>query len=412
MARMNLRAGALGAALFAAPASAADVDVRTSAVVTASPSLSAVPGQANVAVPIFALVGMNANHLQLKGFDDLAISLGAWGSAAPGERTLGGDINTAYVDALTLKRHLRVRVGRQLVTGGVARMMAIDGIMAQGNVALGFGASAYVGMPVQPRFATFFRGDLAAGGRVFWAPSMTTEIGASIVRITDKTSLVRQDIGADARWMPMRNVSLNAALMWSIADARLAELDIGPRWTPIPQLELRAGYRRTSPDLFLPRDSIFTVFAETTRDEAGGSVNWSPTRALSVTADGRSLWLSGQLGYDLGLIAQLKPFRSPNASLTAQVQRLSIPVNGYTRGRIGGRYVLPFGLGFSADFDAYALDQAVRFQTASFMFSGTATYSPNKSVLLGFNVLTGVTPYFEKRTDIMAKLTWVLPEGT
>jgi hypothetical protein len=406
----GFKAGALGAALMAAPALASDVEVRTSAVVTASPTLAAVPGQASVAVPVYALVGLDARHIVMKGFDEVAVSIGAWGSAAPGEQTLGGDVNTLYVEGTTLSRHLKIRFGRQLVTGGVARLMSMDGLMVQVNGPVGLGASAFAGMPVQPRFATFFRGDFMTGGRVFWAPSYTTEIGASIIHVTDKSAVVRQDIGLDARWMPLSTLSLNGAVMWSIADARLAEVDVGPRWTPIQQLEVRAGYRRTAPDLFLARDSIFTVFAENTRDEAGATVSWMPTRGLTLTGDAQSLWLTGQLGYDLGLLAQLKPFRSPSASLSAQVQRLAIPVNGYTRGRIGGRYTLPFGLGFSADFDTYVLDQAVRRQNVSFVFTGTATYNITRQLLLGVGVLAGVTPLYQQKAEVMGKLTYVLPE--
>jgi hypothetical protein len=411
--RLSLKAAALGA-LCAWPsvAPAGEVDVRTSAVVTASPTLAAVPGQAAVSVPFYALVGLDARHLQLRGFDDLAVSLGAWGSAAPGEVSLGGDVTTGYVDALTFNRRLRLKLGRQLVTGGVARLMSVDGLSATVRAPLGLGLSGYFGMPVQPRFATFFRGDLAYGGRVFWAPSLTTEVGASVVRITDKGAVVREDVGLDAQWMPLRSLSLNGAMMWSIADMRLAELDLGPRWQPLPQLEVRAGYVRTAPDLFLARNSIFTVFADTTRDEAGGSVNWAPGRALSLTADGHALWLSGQTGYDVGLIGQLKPFRSPAVSLTAQVRRLAIPSNGYSRGRVGGRYTLPFGLALSADFDAYLLDTPVRGQNASFVFSGTATYAAGERWLIGLGVLTGVTPLYEKKTQVMAKFTWLLPEST
>jgi hypothetical protein len=406
-----VRLGALCAVVWATLAPGAEVEVRSTTLLIAAPELTNPAQTTQTLVPIYERVGLSVRRISAPFIDDASFFLDGWASVLPTDGTLGGDVNVAYLDVLTAARHLRLRLGRQLITGGTARLMAIDGGMAEVSGLAGFGLSAFAGNPVARRFSNFTRGDFAAGGRVFWTPTVDAQVGVSFTHLTERGAVVRQDLGADARWHFLRAWTLAGAFLWSLPEQRLAECDVGVRWQPLTALEVAAGYRRTSPDLFLSRGSIFSVFAETTRDDVGLTVTASPFPWLMLVADGRALWMSQALGYDAGARAQLRLDRTSATTLTAQVRRLAVPANAYTQGRIGARHTLPFGLALSLDLDLYGLDVPVRGQTLSFSYSATATYAFNAQWLVGAALMGGSTPYFDRNTELMVKVSYAFPEG-
>lgn len=397
-------------ALSVGEAAAADVTVYSTTLVGGRPDV--IDGQVKTVVPIYELVGVRAKNLQLRGFDELSVAVDAWGGLTlPNSSTgIGGsDVNLAYIEARAFKKKLRLRLGRQFIVGGVARAMFFDGLFADYRTPVGLGLSAFAGIPVERRFANLLRGDFVVGTRAYFAPTITTEVGASFVHMLQRRALSRQDAGLDARWKPFHSITLAGALVWSLSDARLAELDIGPRWNPVESLEVQLGYRRTAPELFLPRTSIFTVFADTSRDDAGISVTWQLTQKVSIFGDVRALWLNGEQGFEASARVAVRPFRAPSTTLTIQAHRLEVPSNGYHQARIGARHTLPSGLAFSADLEVYVLDRAIRDQTLSFSGSTSATYTLGKAWLIGATLFAATTPTFERRFEAVAKLAWLFP---
>lgn len=399
------------AALAVGQAEAADVNVYTNTLVGGRPDV--VDGQVKTVVPLLQLVGLRARNIEVKGFDDFGVSVDAWGGAAfpnAAADVLSGDVNLAFVEGRLLKKRLKLRLGRQFMTGGVARAMYFDGLSADYRSQVGLGLSAFTGIPVERRFSNYLRGDFVVGTRAYFAPSYSTEVGASFIHQLQTGAVARQDAGLDLRWRPLRSLSIGGAFMWSIADMRMAEFDIGPRWNPSNNFELALNYRRTAPDLFLPRNSIFTVFADTSRDDAGGSITWQLTKLLSLFADARVIWINGQPGFDASGRVQLRPFRSPSTTLVAQYRRLQVPSdNGFHQGRLAARHTLPMGLGLSVDLEAYGLDQPVRGQTLSFSMAATATYTISKQWFVGATLFAATTPTFESRYEAVAKLTFLFP---
>ena len=75
-----------------------------------------------------------------------------------------------------LKRRLQLRLGHQVVAGGVTGSIQLDGGNALVRLPYGLGVSAYVGSPVSQRLdergteATFNPqpGNFATGGRAYW----------------------------------------------------------------------------------------------------------------------------------------------------------------------------------------------------------------------------------------------------
>src|SRR5438874_11211765 len=85
---------------------------------------------------------------------DVRIVARAWGRVTVGEpfdeHRTAGDVDSLFLEGHILKRHLLLRVGRQLAIGGAMRATHRDGIAADGAVRNGLGAQAWVGVPVQP----------------------------------------------------------------------------------------------------------------------------------------------------------------------------------------------------------------------------------------------------------------------
>src|SRR3954465_12648786 len=115
---------------------------------------------------------------------DMRIVARGWGRLTIGtsfdEHQTAGDLDSLFFEGRILKRHLLLRVGRQLATGGAVRATQFDGISADGVIVNGFGAQAWAGVPTQPRFSQE-RGDFLAGGRAFWRKAFDSEVGVSYV---------------------------------------------------------------------------------------------------------------------------------------------------------------------------------------------------------------------------------------
>jgi hypothetical protein len=318
------------------------------------------------------------------------------------------DVNLAFIEGKLFKKRVKLRLGRQFVVGGTARANTFDGLLAEyKSQVVGLGLSVFAGIPVERRFSNFTRGDFVFGTRASWGPSINTELGLSYVHQLKRGGLARQEVGLDGRWQPTKTLSLAGGLIWCVADTRFAEIDVGPRWAPTENLELLLGYRRTAPELFLPLNSIFTVFADTTREDLGGSVIWQLTKAISILGDLRLLWVNGDRGFDAGARIGWRPPRLRTTTVNLQARRLEVPANGYHQARLGARHLLPGGLGLSLELETYVLDRAIRGQKTSFSASATATYTLGRSWLAGLTLFAATTPTFESRYEVIAKFSYL-----
>ena len=236
-----MRASRIAAAVLACGtggAWAADVEVQSTTLFGGRPDL--IDGEVRTVAPIYERVGLRARNLQLGGIEDVAVSVDAWGGLIlPGSQgSIGAsDVNLAFVEGKLFKKHLKLRLGRQFVTGGTARASYFDGLLAETRGPFGLGLSAFAGIPVERRFGNLARGDFVFGTRASWGPSIHTEVGLSYLHLLKRGALARQDVGLDARWQPVRSLTLAGALIWAIADTRIAEFDLGPHWQPTENVE-------------------------------------------------------------------------------------------------------------------------------------------------------------------------------
>ncbi|HEY5420569.1 MAG TPA: hypothetical protein VIL10_07530, partial [Marmoricola sp.] len=246
----RIAARVLVLALWAPAAAAQVVEASSTTVLRLQPDWQA--GDTRTGFWGTELVGLSVRGIEMNGVDDLKIQLSAWGQLASLSDPAGtgngttGDIDLLYVQGALFHRHLALTLGRQLISGGAARVLQLDGVNATVAIDKGFGVSAYVGAPVVSRFS-YPVGEVAFGGRAYWRPSYGSEIGLSFLEIISGSVLARQDLGIDGRWVILPNLSATASGIWSIPGSAFSDADLSVSWQVLPTLELFAKAQHTSP---------------------------------------------------------------------------------------------------------------------------------------------------------------------
>jgi len=399
------------AALVLIVAAATDAAAQTTTVNVSSTSLFAArpewrDGQSHISTPILERIGFSANGLDNDWIKDVRFNVLAWGMADPSvpdsERVFSGDVDLAYVQASVFDRRLSLRLGRQLVVGGVVRATSIDGLSTELKIWRGFGLSAYGGVPVVPRFAVA-RGDGIVGGRAFWRQSIDTEVGVSFIQLFDHGFTSRQDLGVDARYAPSREWAFNGLATWSLVEARLAEGELTARFDPRLNLQFLATYRRTAPDLFISRGSIFSVFADEHRDETGGGIFWKPERWVGLYADARVLWVPAGTGVDATGRAT---FNVGVSTLGAEARRLSEPSNGYWQARVWAVRPLSRALSVSGDLSGFLFDHSINGIPRSLNATGSANYAFAPGWRAVVSGAFGNTPFYTHSFQVIGRLVY------
>jgi hypothetical protein len=368
-------------------------------------------GTVHTVVPFLELVSLRASEINNPFFDDTQIVVSGWGEAAAGDprdgKSVLGDVDVAYLQGSTWNRRVTLRVGRQFVFPGTAGNVQLDGLAPTLRVAAGLGLSGFIGVPVTPRFG-YSRGEFTSGARVFWSRSYESEVGVSILEILGAGRHVfRRDAGVDARYRVLDSLALSGLLRWSLAEARMAEASVAANWRPCRYLDVTADYRRTAPDLFLPRYSIFAVFAQETRDEFGGFVAVRPwPRRLDVQGDYHQVHDANGWGWNAGGKATLRFGSGGGTRVGVESRRLKFPGAGYLMGRAFAWQTVTTKIRVVADFDVYDLDQPLNGQNRSFFASGSLVYdlAPAwRAVLTGMD---NVTPYATHQIEGLLKIVY------
>jgi hypothetical protein len=350
---------------------------------------------------------LNAKADGTDWLQDVHIVARGWGRLTVGDsfdgHTGAGDLDSFFLEGRLLKRHVLVRVGRQLAVGGAARALQLDGLSVDAVVAHGFGTQGWIGVPVQPQFGQA-AGDFMTGARLFWRHAFDSEVGASYVYILRRGYLSREDLAFDGSWTPLRPVTLSGLFQYSIAGDRVAEGRLAALWQIDRKLQVTADYQYTAPDLFLDQSSIFAVFAEENRNEAGGEVVYKLLPQLTLDGDLHWLHVDGGAGARGGVRAT---YRMPTGTnYGAEFRVLDQPDNGYTLARVFGVRKLPRNLTVTLDLDAYWLQQEINNYKHSFVatLTGGWGFRPNWEAMLAGSL--GTTPYYEHRTEIIARLVY------
>lgn len=380
-------------------------------------------GQTQNASPIFQLVSITASEVTSPFAEDVEIALSTWGSAdlsdvrrwqngGPAEMHVYGDVDTAYIKGDLFSHHLSLRIGRQMIADGVARMVQLDGGQFRLRLPGNFGLSGYAGSPVSPRFAARggefvtgnTRGDLASGGRVSWFWPNLMEVGASVAYDRDRGDLSREDVGADLRVNLPLHLELVSSAFYSVPEARWGEVAVSGAWRGRRDVQVSVDYRHIEPDLFLPRTSILSVFAEDERDDVGGTVRLQPMRNLQIDVAYTELFESDGNGHRGNVKATWRPRAAWDVGAEGGI--LSHKDNGgywLARGFAAWRQTL---LEITGDIMAVVLDKSVNDESLSFTATGTAGYR----FAAGWKVLVagtaGTDPFLSRHFDVLAKLVY------
>ena len=381
-------------------------------------------GSVQTAIPIYEILDLSATDVQTGFADNFEIVLSTWGSVdaannirfwqngAQVDTRVTGDVNLGYVRADFINRSLQLRVGRQMVADGVSRMIQMDGGEMRLILPAGFGLSGYAGVPVAPRFSTRggeqtvgnTRADFATGGRLSWRAPGLLEVGASVAYASDHGDPSRQDVGADLRLTPHRLITFVGSGWWSLYEGRVGEASIGATIAPVRHFDVTLDYRHVEPDLFLPRNSILSVFAADKRNDIGGALHWGAAKDLSLDADYHALIEDSGTGHWARAKATFHP-GGPGSTLGAEGSYLEHPENGYTLARLFGAKTIQ---AFTGTLDLYGYFFKNPVNGASNALTATASVGYGfargwRAVVAG---TAGTTAYLTSQFDVMAKLVY------
>jgi hypothetical protein len=368
-------------------------------------------GVVHTVVPVFELVSVRASDLHVRGFDDVVVVLSGWEAAELGESQEGkrslGDLDIAFVEGKLWRRRVIVRAGRQLLVAGAGRNLAFDGLAVTVRPWRWVGVSAQGGVPVTPRFAAD-RGDALVAGRLFVKPAFDAEAGVSFLQVLDNGEIARRDLALDGRWVPSVTMplTLSAFALASIPERRLGEGFIGATYQVGRRMEVSADYRRTAPDLFLPRNSIFSVFSQETRDEVGAYVYMKILPRLRLQGDYHVIVDAEGTGHDAS--AKLTGSYGPDGrnSLGVESRRLALPHTGYTLARAFTLVKVTPEVMATLDASTFFFDADVNGHRQSFVGAATLAYAFWPGWRAAVSGIGSVTPFAERRFEGIAKLVY------
>ncbi len=374
--------------------------------------------------PLYELLSVSARDIQASFAQDLQLVFSGWGAASIGSNLVWydttrpahnafGDVDLAYVQGDVLSRSLSLRLGRQLVSGGITRSMQLDGGSVLLRLPAGFGLSAYVGSPVSQRFdargtgATWnpYQGSFAVGGRASWVLPQWTDVGISVVDVVDRGDPSRRQVGADLRLTPLRPLTLLANTSYDLYESRWADSSVVAQVQALPQLALIADYRHIEPDLMLARNSFLAVFVVERRDEVGGSVQYDLRKAATLVLDFHSLRLeAASPGYRAISRITWRPERGTTLGLEASKLHTSDDDGYFQLRAFGTKKIAPFAC--SLDVQEYSLTQSVNGQGNSFLATATIGYPIGSGWSAVVSGDGAVTPFYDRRFDLMAKIVY------
>jgi hypothetical protein len=418
----RVRLALWAAVAFAATPALADV-VRANSTTLFYTREDPYAGDLERAAPVFQLVSITATEVSAGFAEEVEIALSTWGALDLADerrwqngpmtsRRVSGDVDVGYIKGELLGRRMVLRLGRFLVPEGNARMVHLDGAETRFRLPFGFGLSAYVGSPVASRFGARGgeltigneRANVSTGGRVSWFYPRLLEAGASIAYARDRGDIARQDAGADLRLFLPADIQVVGAGFYSLIEERLGEADVSASWRASRELQLTGNYRHVEPDLFLPRTSILSVFAEDQRDEVGGAVRIEPARGLTFDANYHTLFESAGTGHR----ARVKGVWHPRSTsdLGGETVYLTGPDDGgYWLARAFAAWRRT-ALELTGDLMTVFLERRVNDE--KFDLSGTVTagyrFAPRWKALVAGTA--GTSPFLSSHFDVLAKLVY------
>ena len=392
----------------------------------------------------YELVNLRARDLGLRG---LSLTTSAWGNVQALD--LIDDRATGDVDILALEYSapadsilagLMVTAGRQLVALGPSILEQLDGGTIAYRSAIGLDVALFGGAVTGVRFTRqpwpqlddddAYGYNWVLGGRLGYRFRDIVAIGASYRHKRFGDEVAFNEVGWDLLVMPLDSLELLSNGAVELTSGRLKEARAGLRFTILDDLEAGAGYRFVTPDLYIPRSSIFAVFSDQENQQAYVETFWSPLRWLDLAAEvdlriygetctngtiGGEACDDNELEVSAELTGTLRLGPRRQRKLAVEVERVGAPDGGYTRVRAGASSPLFWRLSAMADLDVYMLDahdhggaSGQAHEDTSYGIYGRAYLS--MAILDGLSIMAGgggmTSPQFTRAGSFMVRLRW------
>ncbi len=327
-----------------------------------------------------------------------------------------------------------IKAGRQMVFGGAARGLHLDGGTITYQTPINIGFQALGGLVVSPRhgpdwyrneesddlddygsgFSDWKRegelGDWAAGGRLFYRMTGFLAVGVSFLHVTRNDEIDHQVAGADADIVPFEWAALSGDLLMAVQETELQEANVGLDIFPMDIFSVALDYRHANPTLYISRTSIFSVFSDETYDAVGGTVRVFPFRQLHLhggyhhhfygyiddTSEEDDIENDYEVALESGyeIEAGAKAIWGTKGGLTLlDFQRFKQDLNGVNQFHLG--VVVPLSVEWlKASLNAYLdiYDKAVHDQNLGFL-GDIGIMWHHKGWETGGTFTTGMTPY-------------------
>lgn len=310
---------------------------------------------------LYEILALEVGELGLPGFDHARLVGRGWGRLQLGDdETLTG--NSADLQLLYLEGRagpVTLRLGRQHVPQGFARMELLDGADVKVYLPAGLSVQGYFGAVV-PREFDYESGTWQGGGRLAYHFGAPGEIGVSYRHRRHDGELSHEEVGVDG-YALLGPVHLSLRAAYAPRDERFVEEYLAVGVYPVDEVRVTVDYERVAPDLLLGRDSIFSVFADAPHDAIGGDVAWSPQRYYTFSGEAHALLLDGDsLGYRGTLRAIAYREANHRSYVGLEGRRVDETTNSFYRGRAFTALQLLDPLRVAADAYAYSYDVKIR----------------------------------------------------
>lgn len=357
-------------------------------------------------MPLYELASLEVLGLDVPGFDATSVVLQGWGRLQFGDDTRkpdSADLNLLYVESRA--GPLQLRLGRQHMIQGPARMSLIDGVTTRLDIGRGLSAQAHLGANVYPALR-MRSGSWQAGGRVAYNLVSFGELGVSYMQRREDSELQRHGLALDGLGL-VGPVQLTALAVVDPGEQRLAEARLVALVRPRLDLDALVEIERAIPDLFLPLNSIFSVFTDVVRDAAGVSSTWDLSPYNALRGSFHALFLDNRyLGYRATAHATTYREVSHRSFIGVALRRVDEVDNGYAHGRLYTGLQLLENLRAAADAHAYLFDERINGARQSFLGYASVTYDVTAQTRLAATLSAGVTPWEELRTEAMLRFAY------
>jgi hypothetical protein len=361
-------------------------------------------------IPLYELVSLEVGNLRLPGTDSARLVMQGWGRLELGHDTTlnpnSADLGLLYLQAQ--KGPAVLRVGRQYVLLGAGRAQMLDGGELTLALPAGFRLEGYGGATIQQKLH-FESGAWLAGARL--AKSIGTgEIGIDYGERRHNNDIYRQEVGADGFYLigPVRVLGLASM---STTDSRLMEARLAATYTYRKNILITVDGERVAPDLFLDRQSIFSVFAEENHDSYGGDVLWTPSPYYDVGVEGHVLLLSGYLGYDATVKATTYREASHRSRIGIEAGREYQKDNAFTKVRLWTYLQVLKPLALAAEAYGYYFDKNINTVKGSGLAAVNAIYEFTPSMRLIGSVTGGSTTLAKAEVEGLLRFAYGFDAG-